>query len=238
MSMVMLIIGLVIGGVIVGNDLIRHSKLNRIMTQVNSFVTSANTFRLKYDCVPGDCQNAVAMLGASADGNGNGNIEGIFGSGEEFYFWEQLGLAGLINGKYIGTANPPEYWSYRRTWQVGYNAPPTGINEKSFFRIFYVGLVSNVYNHSYHLGDLGTIIATFAYCTNSFAGCATGTLSGKDGSYIDKKYDDSNSWFGNIQAIINSTCNGTDPAYGGNGKYITDSTTTPTSCAMVFKTKM
>jgi hypothetical protein len=94
-----------------------------------------NVFRLKYNCLPGDCANATDFFGAepacplgstrsgTCNGNGDGIIDeticpidpvtGAFQYCEPFRFWQQLGLGGLIPGAYTGIQilpyGPPDY---------------------------------------------------------------------------------------------------------------------------------
>ncbi len=85
MAIVIVIIGLVVGGVIVGQDLIESAKIQSQVSQIEQFKTANNTFRLKYDALPGDMDATKATrLGFTPRGNrrgegdGNGIIEGTF----------------------------------------------------------------------------------------------------------------------------------------------------------------
>lgn len=82
LSVVLVIIGLLVGGVLVGRDLIESGKIRAQMTQISDIETQINTFRLKYNCLPGDCANATEFLGASFGANAinNGNNDGIIHS--------------------------------------------------------------------------------------------------------------------------------------------------------------
>jgi prepilin-type N-terminal cleavage/methylation domain-containing protein len=66
MSIVMLILALLTGGIFVGKDLIHSSEVRATITQVEMFNLAYNTFQLKYNCWPGDCNNA-SELGFSGD---------------------------------------------------------------------------------------------------------------------------------------------------------------------------
>lgn len=59
LSIVLVIIGLIVGGVLVGRDLIRASQLRKMVSEVEEFKTAANTFRLKYGQLPGDMHVTV-----------------------------------------------------------------------------------------------------------------------------------------------------------------------------------
>ena len=59
LSIVLVIIGLIIGGVMVGQDLINAAKIRQQITQLEQIETQINTFKVKYNCLPGDCANAT-----------------------------------------------------------------------------------------------------------------------------------------------------------------------------------
>lgn len=87
LSIVLVIIGLVIGGVMVGRDLIEASKIRAQITQISDIETQINTFRVKYNCLPGDCINATSAIGSTYNGNtindgdGDGLIRSIYAYG-------------------------------------------------------------------------------------------------------------------------------------------------------------
>lgn len=112
LSIVLVIIGLIVGGVLVGQDLINSAKLRSTISQIQSYETAATTFRLKYNGVPGDLSNAstfftVSNSGGNGTGDGDGLVEGVSDgtptlcaslclSGEGALFWSHLSSAGLI----------------------------------------------------------------------------------------------------------------------------------------------
>ena len=110
LSVVLVIIGLIVGGIKVGADMIRGSELKSVITDVDRYKTSLNTFRLKYNAVPGDMKNASAYwldatscpnsaAPAGCNGNGNGLID--IGT-ERFRAWQHLSLAEIIAGNFNG----------------------------------------------------------------------------------------------------------------------------------------
>jgi prepilin-type N-terminal cleavage/methylation domain-containing protein len=112
LSIVLVIIGLIIGGVMVGRDLIIASQVKQQVSQIEQFDSAVNTFKLKYNGLPGDLVNANNFgLGKVADnlvfpynttgnGNGDGNIREYWGNpnmnGENVHFWLHLANAQLI----------------------------------------------------------------------------------------------------------------------------------------------
>src|ERR1700679_178462 len=97
LSIVLVIIGLIVGGVLVGQDLIRAAGVRATISQVEKFNTAVNTFRGKYGYLPGDIPQASVTqfgfavspvrAGSRGQGDGNGLLEGYgFVSGAIFDF--------------------------------------------------------------------------------------------------------------------------------------------------------
>ena len=59
LSIVLVILGLLIGGILTGQSLIRAAELRSVTTQYQGYVTAVNTFRDKYFALPGDMPNAI-----------------------------------------------------------------------------------------------------------------------------------------------------------------------------------
>jgi prepilin-type N-terminal cleavage/methylation domain-containing protein len=127
LSIVLVILGLLVGGVLSGQSLIRAAELRAASAEYSRYVAAAQSFRDKYFALPGDMPNATQFWGllvvgsgctsnsglstASAPGACDGNGDGIMlgnvaasQTGERFQFWRHLALAGLIEGNYSGTA--------------------------------------------------------------------------------------------------------------------------------------
>jgi prepilin-type N-terminal cleavage/methylation domain-containing protein len=125
LSVVLVIIGLIVGGILVGQDLIETAGVRAQVSQIEKNQASVNTFRTKYNCLPGDCANAadfgfVARGPNRGQGDGNGLIEGYsawFGTenpgtyesaGETSVFWVDLSAAQLTDGSFT-TATMNDY---------------------------------------------------------------------------------------------------------------------------------
>jgi prepilin-type N-terminal cleavage/methylation domain-containing protein len=117
MSIVLVVVGLIIGGILTGQDLINAAKARSQISQIQKFQTATNTFKEKYNYLPGDITAAAALkFGFTArgtdvgQGDGNGVLEGWYGAGisygygelmgETFMFWEDLSQVNLIEGNY------------------------------------------------------------------------------------------------------------------------------------------
>lgn len=105
LAIALVIIGLLIGGVLKGQELLESARLKTIITQLNQYRLATNTFVDRYGALPGDYDKASSYLKTGLkDGNNNGLIEG-FGlsssggsaSHESLSFWEHLAAAELIS---------------------------------------------------------------------------------------------------------------------------------------------
>ena len=68
----LVIIGLVVGGVLAGQNLVRQAQLRATVSDIEKIKTAINTFRGKYDGLPGDLWNAYQWWGAACGPNGVG----------------------------------------------------------------------------------------------------------------------------------------------------------------------
>ncbi|MBA4274666.1 MAG: hypothetical protein C0436_03325 [Alphaproteobacteria bacterium] len=126
LSIVLVILGLLTGGILAGQSLIRAAELRSITSDISRYTSATQTFRDKYMAVPGDMNNATRFWArlvnaahcttnsaaavttpGTCDGDGDGRIEqgpAASQSAEMHQFWRQLALAGLIEGDYTGLA--------------------------------------------------------------------------------------------------------------------------------------
>ena len=109
MSIVLVIIGLIVGGVLVGQDLIAAARIRSQLSQIDKYNTAVITFRLKYNVLPGDMlpDQATAFgffhrSGGYGDGDGDGYVGDSHSGlvGENVLFWTDLSAAGLIEGSF------------------------------------------------------------------------------------------------------------------------------------------
>ena len=64
LSIVLVIIGLIIGGVMVGQQLVHAAQIRQQAKQFELITSAVNTFKTKYNCLPGDCPYATQLFGA------------------------------------------------------------------------------------------------------------------------------------------------------------------------------
>jgi len=106
LAVVLLIIGLIVGGILRGQELITSAQLNSVQTEANEIRTATNTFRDRFQALPGDFSDATLIDQGDLDndlssGDGNGRIDGdrVGSNGAEASeFWAHLGASGLLDG--------------------------------------------------------------------------------------------------------------------------------------------
>ena len=113
-AIVLVIIGLLLGGVLKGQELITSARVRNFIQQQDGVKAAYFGFLDRYRALPGDYTGATANianinLGVAACGGGNGNGDGTITSGavvENILVWEHLSKAGFITGTYTCAAAP------------------------------------------------------------------------------------------------------------------------------------
>ena len=112
LSIVLVILGLLVGGILAGQSLIRASELRSISSDFTRYGTAMYAFRDKYFALPGDFVGATNFWGTASGGcpsgartgtqTCNGNSNGAISQPEGILFWQHLANAGLVEGSYAG----------------------------------------------------------------------------------------------------------------------------------------
>ena len=112
-AIVLVIIGLLLGGVLKGQELITSARVRNIITQQDGIKAAFYGFQDRYRAMPGDYAQATANItGAGGIGNGNGQIElagAVVNSSkpeEHILVWDHLSHAGFLTGSFIFAAAP------------------------------------------------------------------------------------------------------------------------------------
>jgi prepilin-type N-terminal cleavage/methylation domain-containing protein len=101
MSVVVLIIGLLIVGVLSGKNLIDGGKTRSVLSEFDEYRQSMLQFQEKYFDWPGDVSNATTYWPGTVNGNGN---EQIAWATEGAMMWRHLELAAMIGQTGFSTA--------------------------------------------------------------------------------------------------------------------------------------
>ena len=104
LAIVLVIIGLLLGGVLRGQELINSAKVKNMATDFRNTPVYVYAYQDKFRALPGDDAGAVAHVAAAAaeKGDGDGVIEGAWDSttatDESALFWLHVRKAGLAAG--------------------------------------------------------------------------------------------------------------------------------------------
>ena len=112
LAIVLVIIGLLLGGVLKGQELINSAKVKNMASDFKNTQVYIYGYQDKYKALPGDDANAATHLtggtkATTGGTTGNGLIEGQWDSvtttDETFLFWQHVRLAGLAPGPTLTT---------------------------------------------------------------------------------------------------------------------------------------
>jgi len=192
MSIVLVIIGLIVGGVIAGKSLIETAKLQNLIQEINDIRLALNTYELKYDALPGDHINAQAIFGAAACPNGGGGTNPCNGDGsntiedgvgyEDTRQFQHMALASIFHRKL-------------KTWTSNGGG---ALHISSFGQ--------NAGGTIHYSPDLGQHVIRFADDSSTYGSYySKSVIPSKDAMRIDKKYDDGQANSGKITASLTGT---------------------------------
>ena len=121
-AIVLVIIGLLLGGVLKGQELINNAKVKSYATDFRNIPIMLYGYQDKFKTLPGDDPQVLAHLGTSGTQailptglQGNGVINGAWdttdGTTESCLFWQHVRLAGLAPGSTtVNCAAGADYW--------------------------------------------------------------------------------------------------------------------------------
>lgn len=208
LSIVLVIIGLIVGGVLVGQDLIKAAEVRATVSQYEKYNSAVNTFRTKYNGIPGDllasnalafglCSTCTGFDGSVGKGDGNGLLESTTSIaaqlGEPVVFWRHLSDSSLL-GDNVGAGLSTV--GAMTTSGASYFYPPAKMGRGNYW---VAGSNSGL---NYYL--LGTVTGT----STTDAGISTG-LTPIESYNIDSKIDDGMPNTGTVQARGTSNASNT-----------------------------
>jgi prepilin-type N-terminal cleavage/methylation domain-containing protein len=195
-SIVMIIIGLLIGGTFGGMKLIENMQVNKTVQDLKAIESAALTFRDTYGRLPGDIVSPAARLPnctvapCATGGNGDRSIGGnwtwnvLADTDEEFTFWQHLQAADLVS---LGIKNTADM-------SFGQGSPEAPID--GGYRL--VGRMTTLYVQAIN-GKHPVLISENYNATYSNGGPQnTESVKCSIGESIDRKIDDSRPLTGSI----------------------------------------
>lgn len=178
LAIVLVIIGLLLGGVLKGQELINSAKAKNIAGDLKNAQIFIYGYQDKFRALPGDDANVVAHINgatlATTGGTvGNARIEGLWNSStvtdESALFWQHVRLAGFATG-------------------------PVATGDPNYFP-------RNADNGRIGVQSMGAAFTTITGMTGLYVVCSeniTGTLA----KQIDTNLDDGDTANGSLRAVV------------------------------------
>jgi prepilin-type N-terminal cleavage/methylation domain-containing protein len=218
LAVVLVVIGLIIGGIVMGTDIVKQTRVKSVITEYQQFQTAHRTFKVKYgeiagdftegykyfrDMTPGCTVNAQAncTVDTGCNGNGDDHIDwNIGGRCEINKFWMHLSAAGLLDEKYSGTFAG----GTATTFVPGVNVPKARIGEGKFWRLTFAAPSNMGYNAGLGYTDQATLLAL-----------GDDAINVENARALDKKYDDAMPGKGKfvVETVCATTTDITTAAY-------------------------
>jgi prepilin-type N-terminal cleavage/methylation domain-containing protein len=219
LAIVITIIGLLIGGILKGQEMIKNAQTNATISQYQSFQAAMSAFQDRFDNLPGDFPRATTRLPGCTtantcfDGNGDGRIgqpntsAALMQTGnttsnnrrETSLFFKHLAMADLISG-----VNPAANIATPTWGQTHPAAPISGGWNVTFLSGGISGVNSNGSGIFLRLQNVSSGTSAFA----STGACTLGAggnlcdpveaISPRDASIIDRKLDDGRALTGDV----------------------------------------
>ncbi len=138
LAIVLVVIGLLLGGILKGQELIESARARNLISQIDSIKAAYFTFQDKYRAVPGDYPGALAranlsgIANDSVGGNSDGVVRDTPQARESLLAWVHLAHANLISGNYQASGSQPDpvaEWPrnpYGATLQLQYDTQFSG----------------------------------------------------------------------------------------------------------------
>ena len=198
LSIVIVIIGLIVAGVVGGQALVNQAKLRGLISDIHKYELAINTFKLEYDGLPGDFSRA-SDYGIGTSGNGDRQIANgnSISRHEDSHLLAQLTNAGLYEGPYA-----EDIW-----YIIGATMPKLNYNPLVSFHPHYMGatkVASNGHNgvgaqglyqdYTGHAIMIGKSVAPIGMQGRLWDGFA----SVKDAVSMDNKMDDGEPGLGKL----------------------------------------
>ncbi len=213
LSIVLVIIGLIVGGVLVGQDLIKAAEIRATIGQYEKYNSAMNTFRTKYNGMPGDLSGGTggqaaafglfAYTGAATAttglGDGNSLITDTAATnlnapvGETLIIWRHLTDANLIDGSY-GTSLAAATGQTAASPTAALYLPPAKLGRGNYW------IAGSSAGQNYYALAAVTGMTAGAAATATYATSVGGGLTPIEAYNIDSKLDDGMPNTGIVQA--------------------------------------
>lgn len=196
LSIVLVILGLLTGGILAGQSLIHAAELRAFSSETSRYSSAIHGFRDKYFGLPGDITNAAAFWGkdntncsyltnpvgtpGTCNGNGDGKIVWDYANGEDLRAWQQLAMAGLIEGSYAGYGEVA----------IGATVPSSKVAGGSGYMLYTSDWMGFATNHAAPGATLRLMYGKPRYIMAGMTFMTNAALKAEDAWNLDTKMDD------------------------------------------------
>lgn len=207
LSIVLVIIGLIVGGVLVGRDLIFTSQINSQITQFSKMTSAMHTFQVKYNSLPGDMNETQQKQNNFTDyyvyGDGNGLVNDDIGFAPASFSWDH---EPILFFSHLSDAGLTENYTYHYPNPSGFLSPTAAIPT---LKINYAGgFIAVSYNgYVWYFAGINNNAAATAYL-GSFSSPVFKPLEAYS---MDRKIDDGIPGTGNVIAVVLPSVAAGDP---------------------------
>lgn len=182
-SIVLTVVGLIVGGILVGKNLVRASEIRSVLEDLKQYRSAVQMFETQYNALPGDMKNATQFWGAVAggtavgvdatcvayfdatqtprtatcNGDGNGQIDSPsnFWS-EPWLVWQHLANAGMVEGSYTGQGQSAYGTPQNNNPVVGSSSPKSKVNDLTY-ALRWINNITNAAHSFYFVGAYGNV---------------------------------------------------------------------------------
>src|SRR5450759_506339 len=194
-AIVLVIIGLVLGGVLKGQELINSAKVKNLASDFRTIPTYIYGYQDKFKALPGDDSAVVTHLPACVSpcqaGGGNGSITGnwdsVTATDETWQFWAHVRMANLAAGP--------------TTWAAAADTDPYSPKNAVGGRL---GISSMGTGQVLITGPVTPMTGTYQVCSKG--------IQGKLAKQLDVQMDDGNEITGSMRSVPDGSPIGTPAA--------------------------
>ena len=203
LSIVLVIIGLLIGGLLVAQSMIGTTKVQAFTRQIQQFDAATSNFLNLYKRLPGDSNIMYAATPGDRDGLiGGSNATSTITDTEVIGFWPTLSLMGF-KGEENPTTGYTTTLSYNGQFPYGApNAPKSKLGVDA--GVIAIGHDSSIFSTAGFIGDVNMYIITNCSAMSSTTPNCINGMSDADAIAADTKMDNGVATTGNILGVSGS----------------------------------
>lgn len=242
MSIVLVIIGLIVGGILKGQELIESSRQKNMVSQIDRIRAGVTAFSDRFKSLPGDYSRVSMLPNASLIGTTGGNDNGVVGAlstniitdtmatqiastSENVKFFNHLILTNLASSG-SATNEGVTLACFAGNCATSSPLPPAAFPQSGFTVMYGTHPGFTVGSNQPDTRQAHWLFVS-RFLATAISAETNGVVSAARAYQVDSKYDDGGAGSGNIRTGLNGSGCGTTSADYTPG-------TTTVSCALVF----